>query len=205
MGFDYDRSDVHTSYDASRRLPEATLKLWMQAISDTVPKASVELIADVGCGTGRFSGALSNHFSSGVIGVDPSANMLRTALARGAGSVIGLAQGSGEAIPLRTGTADLAFLSMVYHHILDKGAALCEFRRILRARGFLCIRTSTSDAIDTYPWVRFFPEAREIELARAPSRRDMPDLPGRNGFALEKAVGTRKARGLLERVAGAAS
>ena len=186
MVFDYDQTNVNVNYDASRRLPGETLDLWMEAISESVSGDWIDTIVDLGCGTGRFTGALSEHFSFRTIGIDPSSRMLAMARRNIASRSVGLVQGSGEAIPLRDSAVDLVFLSMVYHHIQDKAAALCEFGRILRDGGLLCVRTSTSDSIDSYPWVRFFPDAREIELARAPSRKEMATLPCTHGFVLEK-------------------
>ncbi len=53
-------------------------------------------------------------------------------------------QGSSEDIPVAAHSADLIFLSMVYHHIQDKDRACEEFRRVLRPGSYLWIRTSTS-------------------------------------------------------------
>jgi ubiquinone/menaquinone biosynthesis C-methylase UbiE len=92
-------------------------------------------------------------------------------------------QGSAENIPLADGVTDLVFLSMVYHHLQGKGQAVCEFKRVLKAGGLLCIRTSTQESMDSYLWLRFFPGAREIELGRAPSRKGMTDFLQGHGFA----------------------
>ena len=58
MSFNYDQTDVHLNYDTSRKLPEESLKLWMDAISEYVPKELIKGIVDLGCGTARFSAAL---------------------------------------------------------------------------------------------------------------------------------------------------
>ena len=83
------------------------------------------------------------------------------------------------------GIADLAFLSMVYHHIQDKGQAIREIGRVLRHDGALCIRTSTTDCLDSYLWLRFFPDAQDIERRRMPSREEMADTLQAGGFKLE--------------------
>ena len=186
MSFNYDQTDVHLNYDTSRKLPEESLKLWMDAISEYVPKELIKGIVDLGCGTARFSAALSNHSPAKVFGIDPSRNMLMTAKKAIALPSIEFAQESAEEIPLGNRVADLIFMSMVYHHIQDKTRAICEFKRVLRKDGFLCIRTSTADSIDSYPWVRFFPKARQIELARVPSRKGIAAFLKGDGFALHK-------------------
>ena len=79
MRFDYDRSDIHESYSESRRLPERTLRLWLDAIAARVPAEGVRRVLDIGCGTGRFLGGLAERFGATVVGVDRSANMLAVA------------------------------------------------------------------------------------------------------------------------------
>jgi len=162
--------------------------LWLETISKYVPQDATHIILDLGCGTGRFTQALSDHFSAQVYGIDPSRKMLtmarRTTPSEPPCSpLMVLVQGSAEHIPLADGMADLVFLSMVYHHLQDKGQAVREFRRVLKAGGLLCIRTSTQESMDSYPWLRFFPGAREIELDRAPSRKGMTDFLQGHGFA----------------------
>jgi SAM-dependent methyltransferase len=82
------------------------------------------------------------------------------------------------------GAADMVFLSMVYHHLRDKRMAVQEFRRVLDRDGSLCIRTSTAEGIDGYPWVHFFPSARAIELDRAPSREGLTSTLDARGLHL---------------------
>ena len=67
-------------------------------------------------------------------------------------------------------------MSMVWHHIQKQRAAARELCRVLRDGGRVAIRTSTVESLDSYAWVPFFPRAREIELARAPSREGLPRL-----------------------------
>ena len=186
MSFNYDQTDIHLNYDTARKLPGETLKLWMDTISKYVHRDSIKIIVDLGCGTARFTAALSSHFSARVYGIEPSRNMLMEAKKSIASPLIEFVQGSAEEIPLGNGVADLIFLSMVYHHIQEKTRAVCEFKRILNKEGMLCIRTSTSDGMDSYLWVRFFPDARQIELARAPSRKGIIAFLRSKGFELHK-------------------
>lgn len=206
MGFKYDQTDIHLRYKKSRRLPEETIALWLESISRYVPRDSTRIVVDLGCGTGRFTEGLSAHFSARVYGIDSSWKMLTQALksTRMPGSdqrgsrnfasgiarkamvspTIGFIYGSAECIPLASEVADLVFLSMVYHHIQDKDKAACEFKRVLKTGGFLCIRTSTTDSLDAYPYLQFFPKARQINLSNLPSRRDITDFLQDNGFEM---------------------
>jgi len=168
--FKYDQSDIHLSYDKARALPDETVRLWMETISRYVPRESMKTIIDVGCGTGRFTNVLSTYFSARVLGIDPSVKMLVTAKQISSSPAVEFIRGVAESIPLVEEVADLVFLSMVYHHIQDKDRAAIEFNRILKKGGFLCIRTSTLEALDSYVWLQFFPGAHEIEARRTPSR-----------------------------------
>jgi len=182
--FKYDQSSIHMSYDKARALPDETIKLWMKTLSGYIPGENVGNIVDIGCGTGRFTEALSTHFSALVIGIDPSVNMLVTARKTKSSQLIEFIRGLAENIPLAKDSADLAFLSMTYHHIQDKDKAAIEFARILKRGGFLCVRTSTLEALDSYLWLEFFPSAREIELSRIPSRDNLIAFLQSKGFQI---------------------
>jgi ubiquinone/menaquinone biosynthesis C-methylase UbiE len=174
--FQYDHSDIHLNYDESRKLPVETIKLWLETIGRHLPKDSIKIIVDLGCGTGRFGKPLSDYFSAQVIGIDPSTKMIGTARESISSAAVEFVQGAAEEIPLADGHADLLFLSMVLHHIQNKEKAVREFARVLKPNGFLCIRTSTKEALNSYIWLRFFPRARQIELERIPSRDSILEI-----------------------------
>ncbi len=180
--FKYDQSDIHLSYDQARALPVETIKSWLNAISKYVPSQSIKTIVDLGCGTGRFTEALSAQFSAKVIGIDPSLNMLLTAKQFKSSQLVEFVHGVAESIPLAEDKADLIFLSMVYHHIQDKTKAVMEFRRILKRDCFVCVRTSTPELLDSYLWMRFFPSARDIDARRLPSGDALVNTFGSNRF-----------------------
>jgi ubiquinone/menaquinone biosynthesis C-methylase UbiE len=185
MEFRYDQTDIHLRYNESRKLPEETIKLWLEAISRYVPKHIAKIVIDLGCGTGRFMKGLSEYFSAKVYGIEPSWNMLSVAKQNLTSSMIGFIQGTAENIPLMSGIADIIFLSMVYHHIKDKDEAVHEFRRILKPNRFLCIRTSTTDSLDSYPYLQFFPGALQTNIMKLPSRENLTNFLQSNGFKIE--------------------
>jgi ubiquinone/menaquinone biosynthesis C-methylase UbiE len=174
--FQYDSSDIHLSYDESRKLPVETIQLWLEAIGRRLAKDSIKIIVDLGCGTGRFSLPLAEYFSAQLIGIDPSTKMLGTARESISSASIEFVQGAAEEIPLPDGYADLLFLSMVFHHIQNKERAFREFARVLKPDGFLCMRTSTKEALNSYIWMRYFPRAQQIELERIPSRNHILEI-----------------------------
>ena len=73
---DYDNSDIATIYDQARALAPEVLRQWLDLLSSHVNRGVVSLILDLGCGTGRFTEPLAEHFAARVIGIDPSKKML---------------------------------------------------------------------------------------------------------------------------------
>ena len=179
----YDNSEVVSAYDQSRRLPPLTLELWRATFREMVPIGDIEHVLDVGCGTGRLARLLGDAFSADVVGVEPSPKML--AVAQGsAGPHIRFAKGTAEATGCAAGFFDLAFLSMVVHHVGDHPRAWREMKRVLRTDGYLLIRNSTVENITDHPLFGHFPEARSVELGRMPSRRGLIDEVTSEGFTL---------------------
>jgi ubiquinone/menaquinone biosynthesis C-methylase UbiE len=116
---DYDKGNIPASYDAGRFYSPEVLALWLDRISRCAPRGRISAILDLGCGTGRYSAALANHFKAQVIAIDRSAKMLAEAREKSTAG-IRYARASGEAIPLRTASIDMVFMSMVFHHFEDQ-------------------------------------------------------------------------------------
>jgi len=173
--FTYQESDVHRCYDLGRSLTsEATVAL-VELLRGYVARP-VNLIVDLGSGTGRFSTALSEAFAAQVIGVEPAANMRATAEAKPHSPNVRFVQGHAESIPLDDGVADLVFMSQVLHHIADGQTALREIRRVLKLNGNLCVRQTTRENLDSYFYQRFFPAARAVDERRLSSRDGLVGL-----------------------------
>jgi SAM-dependent methyltransferase len=75
-------------------------------------------------------------------------------------------------MPVATASIDLVFLSMVYHH-LRVADAIDELGRVLRPSGRVVVRNPTQETVDSYEFLRFFPGARAIDVARVPSRQSV--------------------------------
>ena len=183
--FKYDQTDMHLRYEKSRILPEETMKLWLETLASYIPLSFVKTIIDLGCGTGRFTKGLSDQFSAKVYGIDSSWKMLSTANKSVISPLVKYIQGSAENIPLIDGTVDLIFLSMVYHHIKNKNTAINEIARVLKKNGFLSIRTATTDSLDSYLYLDFFPDARQINMEKLPSRKNIIEFLQSNRFVLK--------------------
>jgi SAM-dependent methyltransferase len=167
---DYDRTNIAAVYDSARGLDSDMQQLWLDLISAYMPKDGVFHIVDLGCGTGRFSEPLSVHFQADVIGIDPSETMLEQARNKVSGSSVTFKQASGDKLPVETDSADMVFMSMVFHHLPDPGRTATECHRILRDGGHVCVRNATTDAMETFGHTRFFPGIRSVMEEQLVSR-----------------------------------
>jgi len=179
----YDATDIPDTYDRARRLPEETITLWIDSILRHIQGTSLKTIVDLGCGTGRFTIPLYDRFKSTLVGIDPSWKMLEKA--RATSGRIRLIQGSAEHVPLKDGAIDMVYCSQVYHHMQDKHAALDEIHRILQPNGFLCIRNSTIENLDSLLHLKFFPRAYKDDHTLLPLRQEVFDLAADIGFLLK--------------------
>ncbi|MGD9201394.1 MAG: methyltransferase [Chitinispirillia bacterium] len=59
----YNSKKAADIYNKSRQIPESTMDQWMDFLIASVPKREINTILDLGCGTGRFSYALSKRYS----------------------------------------------------------------------------------------------------------------------------------------------
>jgi ubiquinone/menaquinone biosynthesis C-methylase UbiE len=180
---DYDKTDMPRGYDLGRRYSPAQLARWLAVISISVAKDAVAEILDLGCGTGRYSGALAEHFDARVIALDPSDKMLAEAR-RKAASRVGFVRGRGESLPLASASLDMIFMSMVFHHFDDPAGAVRECRRVLRPGGVVCLRSGTAEQIEAYAYVPFFPEARAVLQRSIKPRASIESTFASGGFGL---------------------
>src|SRR5690606_31699327 len=115
IDMDYDQTAMPAQYDAGRAYAPQVLQYWLETISRNLPVHQVSRILDLGCGTGRYSAALAEHFSADVEAIDPSEKMLEQAL-RKRHARVRFQSASGEKLPLPDRSIDLVFMSMVFHH-----------------------------------------------------------------------------------------
>jgi ubiquinone/menaquinone biosynthesis C-methylase UbiE len=168
----YTETAAARRYDSARSLPAETKTLWLNALTSSIPAAAIRKILDLGCGTGRFTFALSETFQCPAVGVEPSAAMLDIARLQAEANVE-WRQGHGESIPLPDGAVDLVFMSQVFHHFNQPQKALAEIYRVLTPSGFLAIRNGTREHNGELVWLKFFSEAYEIEEQRTPSATEL--------------------------------
>jgi ubiquinone/menaquinone biosynthesis C-methylase UbiE len=180
---DYDATDIPVGYDRGRDHGPEVLRLWMNVVSSYVEKQRINTIVDLGCGTGRFSEALAEHFNAEVVGIDPSTKMLDQARTKRRDRRVRYELGRGEAIPLPNDSVDLIFMSMTFHHFDDPVLAAKECRRVLRDGAVAFLRAGVRDRIPSYPYVEFFPESRPILEYALPSAARVREVFESVGFS----------------------
>jgi SAM-dependent methyltransferase len=103
---------------------------------------------DVGCGVGLYTLWLAEAVggSGRVTGVEPTAERVEEARALVGGRLgpgrLELRQGDGTALDMPAGSVDWLWCGDVLHHIAETGAALSEFRRVVRPGGRIIIKES---------------------------------------------------------------
>ena len=162
----YDATNIPAVYDRGRSHGPEFLDLWRDVVARHVGTHPVRTILDLGCGTGRFADALATRFDATVIGVDPSRKMLDQARGKRAEGRVRYVCGSGEAIPLRTESVDLTFMSMVFHHFTNRAQVTDECRRVGRDGGMVFLRAGTVERIPAYPYVNFIPATKPLLAER---------------------------------------
>jgi ubiquinone/menaquinone biosynthesis C-methylase UbiE len=91
---------------------------------------------DVGCGMGALTEAvLAAAAPQAVVGIDPSAEFIRTARARIADPRVHVAIGDARALALRSATVDVVVAGLALNWIADPAAALAEMARVVRPGG----------------------------------------------------------------------
>ena len=179
---EYDRTAMPANYDAGRGYRPAVMAAWLETIARWVPN-DMDIVLDLGCGTGRYSGALSTRFASRVVAIDPSEKMLAEAAKKMTPNVR-YVRAMAEALPLADGAIDMVFMSMVFHHFSNSQRAVRECCRVLRPGGVVCLRAGTSDQTENQPHVSFFPTARKIAQQVLPSKSSIEAQFMSAGFAV---------------------
>lgn len=157
----FDDMQVAQRYDAARALPAAILDLWMHTLQQLIPQP-IDRLVDVGCGTGRFTGALATTLGCVTLGIDLAGSMLQAARVIH-GPAMHWVQAAAEAIPVVSDAVDVVWLSQVIHHLPDWAVVCRELYRVLRSGGYMVVRNGTEETNAMIPWLRCFPEAFAVE------------------------------------------
>lgn len=131
---------VADSWDMLRSLhvpEEAVEAAILEALGDRV----VDLLVDLGTGTGRMLELLAGHYRRG-IGIDSSREMIAIARAKLASASVGHAQirlGDIADLDSGVGPADVVVIHQVLHYFDDPGKLIAQARRVLKPGGEMLI------------------------------------------------------------------
>jgi len=97
--------------------------------------AGATRVLDVGCGEGQVARRVA-ALGAQVVGVDPTAGQLVTAVARGGG--VRYVRGAAEHLPLPDGAVDAVVICLTLEHLEPFEPAVHEIARVLAAGGVFC-------------------------------------------------------------------
>jgi ubiquinone/menaquinone biosynthesis C-methylase UbiE len=147
---------------------------WARFFKQSVP-ATGGIIADVGCGGGIYTRAVTIVRPDIVIGVDFSSVSLASAAEYcGDLPVVRFLLSSATDIALREGSIDVVVERALIHHLDSLTANFAEIRRILKPRGLVWIQDRTIDDV-LLPasqehirgyYLQYYPKLRAIEVNR---------------------------------------
>jgi ubiquinone/menaquinone biosynthesis C-methylase UbiE len=179
---DYDKSNIAAVYEEARSFSPEGLQQWLDLLSRDAGLVPDALVVDLGCGTGRFSEPLAEHFGARVIGVDPSRKMLDLARRKRRSDRVEFRAASAQSLPVAEGSADMVFMSMVFHHLHHPTEVAKECLRILRDGGRVCMRNTTREADFTHR--HFFPAMQPLIETDLPTRHQVRNIFEQAGFTL---------------------
>jgi ArsR family transcriptional regulator len=158
-------------------------------------------VADLGCGTGQISEALA-PYATRVVAVDGSPEMLQAARLRlDRYANVEVREGALEALPIESGTLDVAIASLVLHHQPDPARVLAEAARVLKPNGRVLVvdmlpheRTEYQQQMG-HVWLGFSEEAMRRHLTAAGFTQikfqGLPIDPAANGPAVFVVTGRK--------------
>ncbi len=184
---------VADSWDLLKTLhvPEAAVEA---AVLAELRGRTVDLLVDLGTGTGRMLEVLAPAYKRGV-GVDSSREMLAVARSRLAAAGITHAQvrlGDIGALDPAIGPADVVVIHQVLHYFDDPGRMLAQARRLLKPGGEILI-------VDFAPHDLEFLRSEHAHRRLGLSREQMQDwaaMAGLHVLAMREFPSDNKDRGL---------
>jgi len=162
---DYD-ARLHAVYAAGRQMSPDALRTWMAAFARHLPPRRPLAWLDLGSGTGRMTPSLAGAFGGPAHGVEPSDKMRAQAVAHAGHPAVTYAAGSAEHNPLPDASCDAVLLFFVWHHVVDRAAAIAELRRVVKPGGTLFVQANFADRMPDVWWFRVVPEWREVDRAQ---------------------------------------
>lgn len=147
-----------------------------RALMDLVGRYPSAQVLEVGCGTGRWLGAL-RHLKGSMAGADAFMGMLSQA--RGLANLV---QARANALPFRAGSFDVIYTVNAIHHFDDARAFVKDAAALLKSGGTLAnIGIDPRAVRRRYPY-DYFEGALELDMGRYPSFGQLVDWTSEAGL-----------------------
>ncbi len=115
-----DYNGIASRYDHVREMSGQNLDIWIREIVRAGQIHGESTVLEVGCGTGRFALALWEHTNARVVGLDASADMLKTAKTKPSAANIEWIEADAETIPYAGKAFDCVFMVFAMHHFAPR-------------------------------------------------------------------------------------
>jgi len=155
--------------------------LWVSKIIQCGAINSDAVVLDVGCGTGRFPLRIFALTKPTICGLEPSIEMLKNAVMKDEARKILWIRGDGHRLPFNDFCFDCVYMTLVIHHLEDKGLALREIYRTLKKGGTCVIVTNSHYRMKRHV-LKDFPRLMDIDLKRFPSIPSLKRMMVEVGF-----------------------
>lgn len=164
--------------------PNPLLALEQRTLAALLPPMAGKAAVDIGCGTGRWLEVLVQAGARPAVGVDLSSAMLRVA---GAKPILcdHLVRADGRLLPMRSGVAEIIFVSFALRHIAELTAFAREIARVAKP-GACCYVTDIHPIAYARGWRAGFrhPGGPAEIVTLAHSDTDIREAFRSQGFAL---------------------
>jgi ubiquinone/menaquinone biosynthesis C-methylase UbiE len=163
---DYAIPGYSDRFAKSRYLTLEQYRFWVSELARITAARDCNTVIDVGAGTGRFLPVLREACGpQTLVALDKSRAMLNQIPGDQALRVVA----DINDLPLRAGSADVCFVSMVLHYASDPVRALRALAAATAAEGLLIVRMATSSTLRSFDFLRFFPSALAAETEVMPA------------------------------------
>jgi ubiquinone/menaquinone biosynthesis C-methylase UbiE len=169
------------NYDDSRSTLFRSGGVWQRAFIERLSLSRGQLLLDAGCGTGQLTLPIAGATGATTFGCDPSSGMIEQAVGKPGARRTFWIRGEIGTLPFASDAFDAVIVSLVIQHVPDWRAGVDDLARVTRRDGRIVIRTVDHDAIASHLMFDFFPEGRDIDLARFPSVVEIMQHFAQNG------------------------
>ncbi|MEO0408364.1 MAG: class I SAM-dependent methyltransferase [Cyanobacteria bacterium P01_A01_bin.135] len=168
----------HPQWGEKYFLQESYNRFWESRWREVIPNWDGKIVVDIGCGPGNVYATLGGKPAL-MIGVDISLGALKLAQRVGYSALLADAQ----ALPLKSGFADVVTLNATVHHCDNMVAVLQEAARLLKPGGLLVSDLDPQISARNYQglglWFDQIRRTRLRELLRPSQRRSKAEVSAR--------------------------